>query len=179
MCDINNTSFYQHSASKSCPIHIYRKNVDMLKIAYIHTITCMIMGIVAGLISVVEITVAGHVSIYPMSANVTILAVGGQVMSLIAPISAIVLTAQMKRRLGGTPEEAVSTVTMLIIVTLLALTLNTPPVVQACYNSTVIALEEWVWIILYTMGISMSLLAYAGAISMFVIPTLIDEDEKG
>ena len=151
----------------------------MLKIAYIHTITCMILGIVAGLISVVEITVAGHVSIYPMSANVTMLAAGGQAMSLIAPISAIVLTAQMKRRLGGTPEEAVSTVTMLIIVTLLALTLNTPPVVQAYYNSTVIALEEWVWIILYTMGISMSLLAYAGAIRMFVIPTLIDEDEKG
>ena len=98
-------------------------------------------------------------------------------MSFVAPVSATLLAAQMKRRLGRLLEEAVSTVTMLIIIALLAI-MNVPPIVQACYNSTVIAMEAWVWIIACTTTIGAILLLYAGAICAFVLPS-IDEDEKG
>lgn len=96
-------------------------------------------------------------------------------MSFVAPVSATLLAAQMKRRLGRLLEEAVSTVTMLIIIALLAI-MNVPPIVQACYNSTVIAMEAWAWIIAYTTAIGVILLLYAGAICAFVLPS-IDEDE--
>ena len=111
----------------------------------------------------------------PIDVNVTILVIIGQAMSFVAPVSMLSLTAQMKRRLGRLLEEAVSTVTMLIIIALLAI-MNVPPIVQACYNSTVIALEAWVWIIACTTAIAAILLLYAGAICAFVLPS-IGEDE--
>ena len=148
MCDINISSFYQHSASKSCPIHIDRE--------YRHAHT-------------------NYVTTCPIDVNVTMLVTIGQAMSFVAPVSMLSLTAQMKRRLGRLLEEAVSTVTMLIIIALLAI-MNVPPIVQACYNSTVIALEAWVWIIACTTAIAAILLLYAGAICAFVLPS-IGEDE--
>lgn len=148
----------------------------MLKTAYVHAVTCMFLGIVSGFIAVVEITITNYVTTRPMSANVMMLVVVGQAMSLVAPMSAFVLTVQIKRRLGRLPEEAVSTVIMLIIFALVAATLNVPPIVQACYNSTVIALEAWVWIIACTTAIAAILLLYAGAICALVLPS-IGEDE--
>ena len=136
----------------------------------------MIAGIGSAFIAVVEISLTESVTTRPIDANVMMLVIIGQATSLIAPVSMLSLTAQMKRRLGRTPEEAVSTVTMLIIVTLFAVTLNVPPIVQACYSSTVIAMEAWVWIIAYTTAIAASLLLYAGAICAFVLPS-IGEDE--
>lgn len=149
------------------------------KTAYVHAVTCMISSFITLFFAVVEITLTDYVTTCPIDANVMMLVIIGQTTSLIAPVSMLSLTAQMKRRLGRTPEEAVSTVTMLIVVAMLAITLNTPPVVQACYRSTVIAMEAWVWIIAYTTAIAASLLIYAGAICAFVLPTLIGEDEKG
>ena len=67
---------------------------------------------------------------------------------------------------------------MLIIFALVAATLNVPPIVQAWYNSTAIAVGAWVWIIVYTTAIAVSLPLYAGAVCVFVIPA-IGEDEKG
>ena len=135
----------------------------------------MFLGIVSGFIAVVEITITNYVTTRPMSANVMMLVVVGQAMSFVAPVSMLSLTAQMKRRLGRLLEEAVSTVTMLIIIALLAI-MNVPPIVQACYNSTVIALEAWVWIIACTTAIAAILLLYAGAICALVLPS-IGEDE--
>lgn len=126
--------------------------------------------------AVVEITLTDYVATRPIDTNVMILVIIGQAMSFVAPVSATLLAAQMKRRLGRLLEEAVSTVTMLIIIALLAI-MNVPPIVQACYNSTVIALEAWVWIIACTTAIAAILLLYAGAICAFVLP--IGEDEKG
>ena len=150
----------------------------MLKTAYVHAVTCMFLGIVSGFIAVVKITITNYVTTRPMSANVMMLVVVGQAMSLVAPMSAFVLTVQIKRRLGRLPEEAVSTVIMLIIFALVAATLNVPPIVQAWYNSTAISLEAWVWIIVYTTAIAVSLPLYAGAVCVFVLPALIDEDER-
>ena len=149
---------------------------SLQKTAYSHTAVCMIAGIGSAFIAVVEISLTESVTTRPIDANVMMLVIIGQATSLIAPVSMLSLTAQMKRRLGRTPEEAVSTVTMLIIVTLFAVTLNVPPIVQACYSSTVIAMEAWVWIIAYTTAIAASLLLYAGAICAFVLPS-IGEDE--
>jgi hypothetical protein len=125
--------------------------------------------------AVVEITLTDYVATRPIDTNVMILVIIGQAMSFVAPVSATLLAAQMKRRLGRLLEEAVSTVTMLIIIALLAI-MNVPPIVQACYNSTVIAMEAWAWIIAYTTAIGVILLLYAGAICAFVLPS-IDEDE--
>jgi len=125
--------------------------------------------------AVVEITLTDYVATRPIDTNVMILVIIGQAMSFVAPVSAPLLAAQMKRRLGRLLEEAVSTVTMLIIIALLAI-MNVPPIVQACYNSTVIAMEAWAWIIAYTTAIGVILLLYAGAICAFVLPS-IDEDE--
>lgn len=148
----------------------------MLKTAYVHAVTCMFLGIVSGFIAVVEITITNYVTTCPIDVNVTILVIIGQAMSFVAPaVSMLSLTAQMKRRLGRLLEEAVSTVTMLIIIALLAI-MNVPPIVQACYNSTVIALEAWVWIIACTTAIAAILLLYAGAICALVLPS-IGEDE--
>ena len=148
------------------------------KTAYIHAVTCMHIGIASGFITIVEITITNYVTTRPMTANVMKLAVAGQAMSLVAPVSAAVLIVQIKRRLGRLPEEAVSTVIMLIIFALVAATLNVPPIVQAWYNSTAIAVGAWVWIIVYTTAIAVSLPLYAGAVCVFVIPA-IGEDEKG
>lgn len=137
----------------------------------------MFLGIASGFITVVEITITNYVTTRPMSANVMMLAVAGQATSLVAPMSAIVLVAQIRRRLGSLPEEAVSTMIMLIIFALVAATLNVPPIVQAWYNSTAIAVGAWVWIIVYTTAIAISLPLYAGAVCVFVLPALIDEDE--
>ena len=147
------------------------------KTAYVHAVTCMFLGIASGFITVVEITITNYVTTRPMSANVMMLAVAGQATSLVAPMSAIVLVAQIRRRLGSLPEEAVSTMIMLIIFALVAATLNVPPIVQAWYNSTAIAVGAWVWIIVYTTAIAISLPLYAGAVCVFVLPALIDEDE--
>ena len=125
--------------------------------------------------AVAEITLTDYVATRPIDTNVMILVIIGQAMSFVAPVSATLLAAQMKRRLGRLLEEAVSTVTMLIIIALLAI-MNVPPIVQACYNSTVIAMEAWAWIIAYTTAIGVILLLYAGAICAFVLPS-IDEDE--
>lgn len=147
------------------------------KTVYVHAVTCMAASFITLFFAVVEITLTNYVTTCPIDVNVTTLVIIGQATSLIAPVSMLSLTAQMKRRLGRTPEEAVSTVTMLIIVTLFAVTLNVPPIVQACYSSTVIAMEAWVWIIACTTAIAAILLLYAGAICAFVLP--IGEDEKG
>lgn len=149
----------------------------MLKTAYIHAITCMISSFITLIWAVVEITLTNYVTTCPIDTNVMSLIIIGQAMSLVAPVSMLSLTAQMKRRLGRLLEESVNTVTMLIIIALLAI-MNVPPIVQACYNSTVIALEAWVWIIACTTAIGVILLLYAGAICAFVLPS-IDEDEKG
>ena len=125
--------------------------------------------------AVVEVALTNYVTTCPIDVNVTILVIIGQAMSFVAPVSMLSLTAQMKRRLGRLLEEAVSTVTMLIIIALLAI-MNVPPIVQACYNSTVIALEAWVWIIACTTAIAAILLLYAGAICALVLPS-IGEDE--
>ena len=128
MCDINISSFYQHSASKSSH---RQESIDMLtpiqKTAYVHAVTCMISSFITLFFAVVEIILTDYVTTCPIDANVMMLVIIGQATSLIAPVSMLSLTAQMKRRLGRTPEEAVSTVTMLIIVTLFAVTLNVPP----------------------------------------------------
>lgn len=148
------------------------------KTAYVHAVTCMVAGFITLFFAVVEITItADYVIIRPMSANVMTLAVAGQAMSLVTPVSAVVLIVQIKRQLGRLPEETVSTVIMLIILALLAITLNVPPIVQACYKSTVIAMEAWVWIIAYTIAIAASLLLYAGAVCAFVLPAIGEEDE--
>lgn len=68
------------------------------KTAYLHAVTCMFLGIASGFITVVEITITNYVTTRPMSANVMKLAVAGQAMSLVAPVSAAVLIVQIKRR---------------------------------------------------------------------------------
>ena len=147
------------------------------KTVYVHAVTCMISSFITLFFAVVEVTLINYVTTCPIDVNVTTLVIIGQAMSFVAPVSMLSLTAQMKRRLGRLLEEAVSTVTMLIIIALLAI-MNVPPIVQACYNSTVIAMEAWVWIIACTTAIAAILLLYAGAIRAFVLPS-IDEDEKG
>lgn len=147
------------------------------KTVYIHAVTCMISSFITLFFVIVEVALTNYVTTCPIDANVTTLVVIGQAMSFVAPVSMLSLTAQMKRRLGRLLEEAVSTVTMLIIIALLAI-MNVPPIVQACYNSTVIAMEAWVWIIVYTTAIAVSLPLYAGAVCVFVLPALIDEDER-
>lgn len=77
------------------------------KAAYVHAVTCMFLGIASGFIAVVEITITNYVTTRPMSANMMELAVAGQAMSLVAPMSAAVLVAQIRRRLGSLPEEFV------------------------------------------------------------------------
>ena len=146
------------------------------KTAYIHAVTCMISSFITLFFAVVEIILTDYVTTCPIDVNVTTLVIIGQAMSFVAPVSMLSLTAQMKRRLGRLLEEAVSTVTMLIIIALLVI-MNVPPIVQACYNSTVIALEAWVWIIACTTAIAAILLLYAGAICAFVLPPSIGEDE--
>ena len=146
------------------------------KTVYVHAVTCMISSFITLFFTIVEVALTNYVTTCPIDVNVTILIIIGQAMSFVAPVSMLSLTAQMKRRLGRLLEEAVSTVTMLIIIALLAI-MNVPPIVQACYNSTVIALEAWVWIIACTTAIAAILLLYAGAICAFVLP--IGEDEKG
>lgn len=135
----------------------------------------MISSFITLFFTVVEVALTNYVTTCPIDVNVTILVIIGQAMSFVAPVSMLSLTAQMKRRLGRLLEEAVSTVTMLIIIALLAI-MNVPPIVQACYNSTVIALEAWVWIIACTTAIAAILLLYAGAICALVLPS-IGEDE--
>lgn len=138
----------------------------------------MISSFITLFFVIVEVALTNYVTTCPIDANVTTLVVIGQAMSFVAPMSAFVLTVQIKRRLGRLPEEAVSTVIMLIIFALVAATLNVPPIVQAWYNSTAISLEAWVWIIVYTTAIAVSLPLYAGAVCVFVLPALIDEDER-
>lgn len=145
------------------------------KTVYVHAVTCMAASFITLFFTVVEAALTNYVTTCPIDVNVTILVIIGQAMSFVAPVSMLSLTAQMKRRLGRLLEEAVSTVTMLIIIALLAI-MNVPPIVQACYNSTVIALEAWVWIIACTTAIAAILLLYAGAICAFVLPS-IGEDE--
>lgn len=135
----------------------------------------MISSFITLFFVIVEVALTNYVTTCPIDVNVTILVIIGQAMSFVAPVSMLSLTAQMKRRLGRLLEEAVSTVTMLIIIALLAI-MNVPPIVQACYNSTVIALEAWVWIIACTTAIAAILLLYAGAICALVLPS-IGEDE--
>lgn len=135
----------------------------------------MISSFITLFFVIVEVALTNYVTTCPIDANVTTLVVIGQAMSFVAPVSMLSLTAQMKRRLGRLLEEAVSTVTMLIIIALLAI-MNVPPIVQACYNSTVIAMEAWVWIIACTTAIAAILLLYAGTICAFVLPS-IGEDE--
>lgn len=143
------------------------------KTVYVHAVTCMAASFITFFFTVVEAALTNYVTTCPIDTNVMTLVIIGQAMSLVAPVSMLSLTAQMKRRLGRLLEEAVSTVTMLIIIALLAI-MNVPPIVQACYNSTVIAMEAWVWIIACTTAIAAILLLYAGAICAFVLP-----DEKG
>lgn len=145
------------------------------KTVYVHAVTCMISSFITLSFTVVEVALTNYVTTCPIDVNVTILVIIGQAMSFVAPVSMLSLTAQMKRRLGRLLEEAVSTVTMLIIIALLAI-MNVPPIVQACYNSTVIALEACVWIIACTTAIAAILLLYAGAICALVLPS-IGEDE--
>ena len=81
----------------------------------------MISSFITLIWAVVEITLTNYVTTCPIDVNVTILVTIGQAMSFVAPVSMLSLTAQMKRRLGRLLEEAVSTVTMLIIIALLAI----------------------------------------------------------
>ena len=152
---------------------------SLQKTAYFHAVVCMIAGIGSAFIAVVEIIVTKSATIHPVDTNVMTLVLAGQVMSLTTPMSMALLAAQMKRQLcKNPPSEMVETVTILIIVTLFAVTLNVPPIIKSWYNSTMISLTAWVWIVVYTIAISVGLLIYAGAIRMFVLSTLIGEDER-
>ena len=91
------------------------------KTVYVHAVTCMISSFITLIWAVVEVTLINYVTTCPIDVNVTTLVIIGQAMSFVAPVSMLSLTAQMKRRLGRLLEEAVSTVTMLIIIALLAI----------------------------------------------------------
>ena len=151
---------------------------SLQKTAYFHAVVCMIAGIGSAFIAVVEISLTESVK-QQINTGAMILIIAGQAMSLTAPMSMALLAAQMKRQLcKNPPSEMVETVTMLIIVTLFVIALDTPQVIKSWYNSTATDSITWAWIIVNTIAISLGLLVYAGTIRVFVLPTLIGEDER-